>query len=63
MPIICITAKIYVDTDDPEATCLSMSDGLEYALEGFPKGEVIQADVERYERLGPREIAQLGFDA
>lgn len=53
---------IYVEVEDhdqAEAACSSINTGLEHRMDGFPDGEVLGVNVDRYELVSADEAAEL----
>jgi hypothetical protein len=64
MSIICINTEVYVDIGnrDAEDVCSSFSRGAESALAHFPDGEILQVEVDNYNKLSKTESIGMGFE-
>ena len=64
--IIQVNTKVYIevkDEDEAEQACSALG-ALDNVMRvnGFPHGDVIDADVESYDVLTEKEISELGFE-
>ena len=62
--LIKVKTDIIVDVEDEdqaEEACFQLSSGLDRALAGFPVGEVIDANVDGYEKVTDAEAAEQGW--
>lgn len=47
--------------DQGEEACQALDTGLELALNNFPIGEIVQANVDTFKEMTPEEIKDLGL--
>lgn len=59
-----IKTDIFIDLDNDEQAedaCTNISLGLAENMQNFPVGNVIQVDVDRWEKLEEQEVQELGL--
>lgn len=49
------------DEEQGEIACITIEDGLESQLAGFPEGEIIGVKVQKFEKVEEAELGEHGF--
>lgn len=64
MSVIKVTAEVFVDIGDrePNDVCSELDSGLEGALQHFPGGDILMAQVEGAVEASDAEIREYGLD-